>query len=218
MERINKLLSDASISSRVDAEWDNLGVDFELAHSRMPVKFMARGELSFHDFVKLLAFLCLDTNLISGCIVEIGVWKGKSLALMQRFADPATKVIGIDPCEIDGQPEELAYFHENLFPRCILINTYSQLAVQAVTAVSDKIKVLHIDGGHASANVWMDFLIYEHFVVSGGYIVFDDYDDHEFSPAVRPAVDRLHDLGLFRSYDVIGSVPTYENSYVLRKR
>ena len=78
MERIKALLSNHSLASRVNSEWNQLSEEFEAAYSSMPIKYMDRKELSFHSFVKLLGFLCIDLASLNGDIIEIGVWKGKS--------------------------------------------------------------------------------------------------------------------------------------------
>lgn len=137
---------------------------------------------------------------------------------MRGLSQPPAKVIGIDPCVLEGQRSEIEYFQQAIFPASFLVAGYSQNVVEKVLQLSKTFKLLHIDGGHASENVWMDFLMYERFVVPGGYIVFDDYTDFEFSPEVGPTVDRMRELGIFNNYDDLGSVPTYENSYVLRKK
>jgi hypothetical protein len=64
----------------------------------------------------------------------------------------------------------------------------------------------------------MDFLMYERLVVPGGYVVFDDYMDHEYCPEVGPTIDKMREMGIFDQYHDIGSVPSYENSYLLIKR
>jgi len=184
----------------------------------MPTRFMARTELSFHQYVKLLGYICLDVWDIPGDIVEIGVWKGKSLTFMSRLVGSTAKVIGIDPCELPGQPEELAYFQQILFPQCPIVQRYSQEAIEDTLQLSRTFKLLHIDGGHRRENVWADFLLFERFVTPGGYIVFDDYGDYQYSPEVGPAVNRLRDAGLFNEYEILGQLPAYEASYVLRKR
>ncbi|KND59492.1 hypothetical protein BVER_01361c [Candidatus Burkholderia verschuerenii] len=212
------MIDDPSISARIDAEWDSVSRDYEAAYAAMPIKFMERTELSFHPFVKLLGYLCLDVESLSGDVVEIGVWKGKSLAFMKRFAGEETKFIGIDPFELRGQEQEMAYFHQTLLPTSQLIKGYSQFAIATALGFSKQFKILHIDGGHMRAHVWSDFLLYERFVVPGGYIVFDDYGDVQYSPEVGPAVDEIQNAGLFADYDIIGQPPGYENSYVLKKR
>lgn len=217
MERIKTLLSDHALKSRIDEHWDSLTADLEKTYEAMPGPRMKRTELSFHNYIKLLGYLAMATAEIDGDIVEIGVWKGKSLALMRHFSPPSTRVIGVDPCTFENQQSEIEYFQERLFPETDLIVGFSQEKIADVLNLSRRFKILHIDGGHKSANVWMDFLIYERFVVSGGYLVFDDYADRFFSPEVGPAVDRMRELGLFAAYDDIGPVPDYENTYLLRR-
>jgi hypothetical protein len=218
MRGITAILGDAKIASRVDAAWDRLSEDYDKAYASMPVKFMQRTELSFHDHVKLLGYLCTELGALEGDVVEIGVWKGKSLALMHRLVQSPTAVIGIDPCELPGQAQELGYFHETLFPDGYIVRNYSQGAIEQVLELSGAFKLLHIDGGHRSFNVWLDFLVYERFVVPGGCIVFDDYTDATYSPEVGPTVDKMHSLGIFDDYHVVGSVPGFENSYLLVKK
>ncbi|MGE7369388.1 class I SAM-dependent methyltransferase [Neorhizobium sp. NPDC001467] len=218
MQNIEAILVDPIFTARVDREWEKINNDFAAAYEAMPVKHMARTELSFHAHIKLLAYLCLAANDVKGDVVEIGVWKGKSLALMQRVSNQSTKMIGIDPFELRGQVQEVKYFHEVLYPTCFLIQGYSQNAVARTVQISKSFKLLHIDGGHLTQHVWADFLLYERFVVPGGYIVFDDYGDVTHSPEVGPAVDQLREHGLFAGYDVIGVLPGYANSYVLRKK
>jgi hypothetical protein len=217
MNRVNKITSDPQLIAQVESVWDRLSRDFEAAYSSMSPKYMDRPELSFHPFVKLLGFLCLEVTSLPGDIVEIGVWKGKSLALMQRLTRPPAKVIGIDPCELKGQQNELRYFHQALFPDAQIVEGYSQLSISKVLDISRQFKLLHIDGWHSSENVWMDFLMYERFVVQGGYVVFDDYVDPEYSPEVGPTVDKMRRLGIFKDYCLVGQVVGYESSFVLRK-
>jgi predicted O-methyltransferase YrrM len=212
------LLSNATVGDRVETEWRSLSEQYQAAYLAMSPKYMARPELSFHPFVKLLGYLCVALYSVPGDVLEIGVWKGKSLALMERLSPPSAMIIGIDPCEIEGQPEELSHFHRLLFPRSKIIKEYSERAVEQTLRESTAFKLLHIDGAHASYNVWDDFLLYERFVLPGGFIVFDDYVDPEFSPEVGPAIDRMNELGLFNSYHVVGSLPGYASSFVLKKK
>lgn len=214
---IESILRDEAIVARVDEEWRLANDEFSNLYDLMPVKYMSRSELTFHSYVKLLAYLCIATDRIIGDVVEIGVWKGMSLSLMQRFCNNNTKVIGIDPFEIEGQLEEVNYFHKQIFPKCALVKGYSEKSIERAFQLSSKFRILHIDGGHSSANVWADFLLYERFLVPGGYVVFDDYSDFAHSPDVAPAVDRLREAGLFKDYEIKGQIDGFEGSYVLRK-
>jgi hypothetical protein len=217
MQQIRNLIADDDVRSKVEHSWDLISRSFIDAYETIPTHFMQREELSFHPCVKLLGYLVIGTRVLEGAIVEIGVWKGKSLAFMSSLADPSTTVIGIDPCFLKGQEEELTYFHRLLFPTCQIIVRRSEEAIAAVLENAPIIKLLHIDGDHRLESVFLDFLIYERFVVKDGYIVFDDYGDAIHSPQVRVAVDRMKDLGLFDGYHIIGPVSEFQNSFVLRK-
>jgi hypothetical protein len=50
-------------------------------------------------------------------------------------------------------------------------------------------------------------------VVPGGYIVFDDYNDSEYSPEVKPTVDEI--VKNTSEYEVIGAI---ENTLGARPR
>lgn len=217
MQDIDVLLEDPTATAQVETAWEKINRDFATAYSAMPIKHMARTELSFHSHIKLLGYLALAVGPVEGDIVEIGVWKGMSLAFMQRLCSGSARLIGIDPFELPGQAQEASFFWKVLFPDCALIQGYSQNAIEKALQVSTRFKLLHIDGGHTSENVWSDFLLYERFVVPGGYIVFDDYGDVAHSPEVGPAVDRLRTMGLFKDYVILGQLRDFENSYVLRK-
>ena len=218
VSNLDKLLNSAETISVIEREWQCLGNEFAAADVRMPTKFMAQRRISFHDHVKLLGYLSLDVAALQGDLVEIGVWKGKSLAFLDRLKSSPGAVIGIDPCIEEGQSDELDYFHSQIFPNCILVKGLSNLCVDQVMSNSKNFKLLHIDGNHRSAHVQLDFLFYERFVVPGGYIVFDDYADDASSPEVRPSVDHLRRLNLFADFDILGQIPPFESSFVLRRR
>ena len=69
------------------------------------------------------------------------------------------------------------------------------------------VDILFIDGAHDYHGVRKDFENYQSFVVPGGYIVFDDYNDLEHSPEVKTAVNDI--VKEINGYEVIGTI---ENS------
>lgn len=215
---MRNLLGEARVKKGVDDIWNMIGATFEKTQKELPAqRAMARRELSFHDHVKLLGYLCLLIGEAEGDLVEIGMWKGKSLCFMSQMCGRKRRVFGIDPMELDRQADELGFYHDKLFSEATLIRGYSELAVERFQAHAPKAVLLHIDGGHAGRNVLLDFLLYSPSVVSGGFLVFDDYGDYLYSPQVGPAVDLLRAGGYFDGFRIIGSVPGFENSYLLQK-
>lgn len=211
-------LNDKKLNTLVQTIWDNLHSDFITVQEKIPVQHqMTRKEISFHDHVRLLGSLTVMCEQVSGDILEIGVWKGKSLALMHRLAEGSRKIYGIDPLELPNQAMEQSYYNNAIYPDVKVLRSYSERAISDFEKISKKLAILHIDGGHLGKNVLLDFLLYEDLVAPGGYIIFDDYKDQKYSPEVGPAVDLLRIGGFFREYHIFGSVPGFDNSYLLQK-
>ena len=143
-DSLNHLLDNAEATNKVDGTWNSISAEFERAI--ISNDQMARKNISFHDHVKLLGYLTLEKYYSPGDILEIGVWKGKSLTLMDRLSAENTKVIGIDPFEIPGQAEVVQQLHQQIYPSCHLIRNYSQIALTQTLDISDSYKIIHIDG------------------------------------------------------------------------
>jgi hypothetical protein len=127
-------------------------------------------------------------------------------------------VIGIDPMEFKNQLEEVTHFGKTLFPSALVIVDYAERAIKEVLLHSGSFKLVHIDGGHETRNVLLDFLLYAPLVLRGGFLVFDDYSDYQFSPKVKPSVDLLIEAGLVEDFEIIGQLKEFPNSFVLRKK
>jgi predicted O-methyltransferase YrrM len=125
--------------------------------------------------------------------VEIGCYAGGSTCLMLQR--PNTRVISIDL----GQPisKEIVYTNVNKLNK--FNNPYDYLEgnsqtyemVDRLKELTSEIDILFIDGDHSYQGVINDFMLYEGLVKSGGYVVFDDYNDFQHSPEVKTAVDDI---------------------------
>jgi len=140
--------------------------------------------------------------------VEIGCYGGGSACLaLQR---PNTNVISIDL----GDPIPKNIVIENTTKLNIYDNNYTYLQgnsqtyemVNQLKQEIDNIDLLFIDGDHFYQGVINDFMLYHDLVKTGGYILFDDYNDTEYSPEVKPAVDDIikSHLDMFK---IIGTLP-----------
>lgn len=82
------------------------------------------------------------------------------------------------------------------------------------------VDILFIDGDHRRSVVESDLEHYIPYVKPGGYIVCDDYQDLEYSPEVRPAVDawvakiaKFSKITKIEKYKFIGSLPNTTHAY-----
>lgn len=213
---LSEFISSETNFQKVNESWEKLSSDYIEYYDLYSGPKMARQELSFHNQVKLLAYLLLFMKgKLSGDNLEIGVWKGKSLALFELFSDSGA-TFGVDYCVFENQFEEISYFQKKFSPRSKIIRKYSEFAAAEVYQSTEGLKLLHIDGGHERDNVWADFLIYSPLVLPGGFVVFDDYVD-PLSPNVGPAVDELNERGFFRDFEIVGVLESFPSSFVLRK-
>lgn len=169
----------------------------------------AISEQTFHHHYHILYDIVTsykDTQPLT--YVEIGCYAGGSACLvLQR---PNTQVVSIDL----GRPISPEIVKENVAKLNVHNNKYTYLQgnsqdtemVERVLKEVSGIDVLFIDGDHFYQGVINDFLLYKDLVNVGGYIVFDDYNDWEFSPEVRIAVDNI--ISIYGSdYKVIGTLP-----------
>jgi hypothetical protein len=139
--------------------------------------------------------------------VEIGCYGGGSACLMLQR--PNTNVVSIDlgepisPNIVQQNVKKLNTLNNNY--NYIQANSQKQETVDQLKTLVNDIDILFIDGDHRYNGVINDFNLYSNLVKSGGYIIFDDYNDHQYSPEVKSAVDDLLTNNL--DYEIIGTIP-----------
>jgi predicted O-methyltransferase YrrM len=168
---------------------------------------------TFHHHMHVLYDLRTFLGPSRKVYLEIGVYNGASLALMMQHPFE-TEIHGIDPLILDGQVEHTFSNVKrfNIHGRCVAIHqTYSHDPGLLHELKDLSIDLLFVDGDHQQESVLHDFELYSPLVGSGGFIVFDDYLDFEFSPGVNPAVNRIVQRisagAVSGRYDVIGTLP-----------
>jgi predicted O-methyltransferase YrrM len=146
--------------------------------------------------------------------LEIGCYKGASACLM--LSRPNTTVISIDSLNASSKEEinqSIALFKnkESKF-KLIVGNSQSPETESDFEFFNDGngIDILFIDAGHKYQDVLNDFSIYSKYLNKNGFIVFDDYNDKEYCPEVKTAVDYLvqNNFSNDREWVVMG---TYNN-------
>ena len=139
--------------------------------------------------------------------VEIGCYAGGSACLMLQREN--TNVFSIDL----GIPIHPSVVNENVNKLNKHNNNYNYIqgsshdlnVFNKLSNHINEIDILFIDGDHSFDGVTKDFEIYSKLVKNGGYIIFDDYNDYQYSPEVKPSVDRLV-LNLTDKYNIIGTI------------
>jgi cephalosporin hydroxylase len=126
--------------------------------------------------------------------------------MLQR---PNTTVVSIDlgtPIaeEIVLKNVERLNVHKNKYTY-LKGNSQSELMVGSLKEIVEGIDILFIDGDHSYQGVINDFNLYKDLVKVGGYIIFDDYNDHECSPEVKGAVNQIVEI-YCKEYNVIGTI------------
>lgn len=134
------------------------------------------GERSFYFLFKLLT----DTKTYDLKFLEIGVFRGQTLALM-RMLKPKAKIVGITPLDsTDGHWEsdylaDIKKLHDDFKleqPRIIKgLSTDPKVIEQAG---KDSYDIIYIDGGHTYEVAKSDVYTYSSMVKVGGYLIVDD--------------------------------------------
>jgi predicted O-methyltransferase YrrM len=181
----------------------------ELAHT---IKRTMSG-LTLHCHYHLMYDLRTTLGPAKKVYLEIGVYNGGSLAFMMQHPYE-TELHGVDPLILPRQVEHTFANVEsfNKHRRKVVVHqmySYDPELLRELRGLV--IDLLFIDGDHQASSVIQDFEMYSPRVAPGGFIVFDDYIDPEYSPEVRPAVDLIIERIKARrypgDYELIGCVP-----------
>ena len=190
----------------------------------------------FHEWTHILYGIRTMLGSEIKTYMEIGSYVGSSASLVLRNPFP-TNIICIDPCSLPpshyggviSQGETLFnnIKNNNIHNYNIkLCKKYSNdpMLLKHFKDTNTKVDILFIDGAHDYNSVINDWRNYNGFVNSGGYIIFDDYNDYKYSPEVKPAVDEIMKNIDRTVYEIIGSPKNtlddtsvgYNNTYGLK--
>lgn len=190
----------------------------------------------FHEWTHILYGIRTMLGAETKTYMEIGSYIGSSASLIARNPYP-TNIICIDPCNLPtshygGTISQGETLFNNIKNNNIhnynikLCKNYSNdpILLKHFKDTNTKVDILFIDGAHDYNGVINDWKNYNGFVNSGGYIVFDDYNDYKYSPEVKPAVDEIMKHIDLTAYEIIGSPKNtlddtsvgYNNTYGLK--
>lgn len=140
----------------------------------------------------LFAYLCeaQDESTLSGDLCEVGVWHGKSLALLALMAAPGEQAHGFD-LYVDDCRERTQATLESAGVRdgvAVLVKADSLACTPA--SLRDRlprpVRFLHVDAGHEFSEALADLENFSALLGPTGVIAVDDYYDRAF-PGVAAA-------------------------------
>nr|QBK91398.1 MAG: macrocin o-methyltransferase [Pithovirus LCPAC302] len=158
---------------------------------------------------------------------ETGTLFGGSLCLVMQDSNK-TEFIGVDlfdgyygqkvdPCsklevnlDVVKRNVDKMNIHSHEY-HLIKGSSYDDNTVNKVKQVTDSIDFLFIDGDHSFQGVTQDFEKYNQMILTGGYIVFDNYSVNTWKD-VKKAVDSI-DFATF-GFNPIGR---YKECYIVQK-
>jgi hypothetical protein len=112
---------------------------------------------------------------ISGNLLEIGVWKGKSAALAALHCQPGYACVFVDALPLDDAKASISRVVPEV--TCHYLREQSQfLANQPFVAQGcGGFRWIHVDGEHSGQSVTNDLEIADHLLSDRGIVVFDDF-------------------------------------------
>jgi len=213
---LNKLAKDLYLDSSCESLYP-LKKIFYLLKFQAEVKAIP-GMVS--DQEAQILFMLAASQSLSGNIVEIGSWLGKSTVHLAKACqvsgngqvyaidtfkgNPGKEKMYFGPLEL--KESMLARFKANLQLAGVedFVKIYPMSSLQASKKVQEKIRLLFIDGCHDYLGAKSDFLLWHRKVKVGGLIIFDDFHSH-FPGVVRTVREELLNTDSYQIILVMGS-------------
>lgn len=158
-------------------------------------------EKSFHEATHVLYDLRTTFGNRPVKYLEIGSFTGISASLMLSHPMP-TAVTAVDPCILSKEFIQGDLSQEETIRKNLAMHTATGCHFKSpwkinvgfspgALPVNETFDIIFIDGDHSTRGVWADYSGTLPLLRPGGFMVFDDYLDWQWSPEVRGAVDEI---------------------------
>lgn len=168
------------------------------------LRFIQNGiqERSFHEATHILYDLRTHLGDRPVKYLEIGSYTGISSSLVMNHPFPTYATL-VDPCRLPkshfkGTVDQESTIRKNIAKMvpnkfCKLTRPWELNVGFSPTALpfGETFDIIFIDGDHSTEGVWADYNNTVSLLRPGGFMVFDDYLDWQYSRDVRPAVDNI---------------------------
>jgi hypothetical protein len=116
---------------------------------------------------------------MKGNLLEIGVYGGKYLALMSRFAGDGDIAYGVDPFYLEGTSADKVMADLRAIG-CdknveIIVSRSDTISHQDFAERFGRVRFFHIDGSHKCEDVLGDLAIADHLLAEDGVLSYDDF-------------------------------------------
>jgi hypothetical protein len=150
---------------------------------------------------------------VTGDLLEIGSWKGRSAAFMSFFVHPGERLIVSD---VFSQPASDVYSEypsvEDVKTNITKINpdiaAFQLMFLEGNSSSMQlpadvNLRFAHVDAGHSFQECYQDLINITPRVIHNGIVVIDDYG-HPDWPEVKPATDTW--LKEYRQFRILGEL------------
>lgn len=150
---------------------------------------------SMHLFAQLLDYQAQLQ--IAGDVLEIGVFRAGTAALIATKLQPPERLFLIDPTQDEARNRRTIETFAKVRPEQLVFHVQDSLAVnkwreQILTPQVPLVRFAHIDGEHSYDAVYSDLELARRYLTGGGLLVLDDIFNMNSACCTHAMFDYLH--------------------------
>jgi hypothetical protein len=184
------------ITKLSDVERDLSFIQTQNLLNKMDGWFSAASHGMFQFFLRYQ-----NENKINGNLGEIGVWKGKSAAVISKFSKENESVFLIDPLIKDFSEtiyRNIDYVCKKISEKLVMCNIVSDNfdKIPNYQSLLHSFRFFHIDGCHTGTNIFKDLKLADSLISTDGIVVVDDFFNYSY-PQITEALYRYLQVNPF---------------------
>jgi predicted O-methyltransferase YrrM len=153
-------------------------------------------EVTAHILARLLAWQ--KSRTISGDLMEIGVFRAGTAALLATGLEPSQRIFLIDPYQQEAINRKTILDFSGVQPKQLIFQLTDSMMVnkwreRMLAPQAPLVRFAHIDGEHSYDAVYSDIDLACRFLAPGGLIALDDIFDTDHACCTHALFDYLRD-------------------------